>query len=193
MTDSDAFGGALTRVRELERAGDIQGIERMLNNPLERGTMTIRGSAAAALGRLGRQDSGDALLSAGDDESRDVRMNVAIALGMIRYTDAVAWLCGRAADSDEFLIVRQAAVRSLGQIGADSARPALSAALDSDDVWTRLYAAEGLSAMTDPELADRLPDLISRETRFMFGRRRRWQAIKQRVSASAHAPEPRGG
>jgi HEAT repeat protein len=157
----------------------------MLNSPLENSAKsTVRGAAAAALGRLGDPRAGEALLSAASDPSPEVRYAAIRSLGFVKH-DAAARDLIKALDDDE-LHVRRAAVISLGLIGASEAIPRLHEMLRSPDPWTRLYAAEALASLGDPSLSELLPSLIQRETRFAPSRRKRWRKLRRMAFAPRH-------
>ncbi|MCA9626495.1 MAG: HEAT repeat domain-containing protein [Myxococcales bacterium] len=81
-----------------------------------------------------------------DDESARVRTRAAETLGAMRATDAVVGLIALA-QSDSDANVRKAAVAALGNIGDQSARPAVEAALKDSDSLVRDAAKIALRSL----------------------------------------------
>jgi HEAT repeat protein len=119
----------------------------------------VRQAAAAALGRLGRREAGDALVLALADESADVRIEAAGALGRMRSAGAVEALCLLVVDPDPW--VRAATLEALGAIGAPSAFTAVVGALKAAEPPVVLAAVEAAVAVGGEAAAPHLLPLLA--------------------------------
>lgn len=103
-------------------------------------------------------------------------MRAVTALGAIDAGDSIGVLV--LALNDPSRVVRTSAAESLGRLGAREATGDLARLLSTaGDEWTRLYAAEALSALGDPSVAGAAADALAGTPRWARERRRRWQRL----------------
>ncbi len=100
----------------------------------------IRLSTIEALGKIGEDSSVDPLVGVLRDKDPEIRIAVVEELGRIKDTKAVQPLIDVLEDKDIQLFV----IWSLGNIGDNSAVPALMKLLDSEDKYVRYNAAQAL-------------------------------------------------
>jgi HEAT repeat protein len=94
-----------------------------------------RSVAAMALGQVGSELSGQALLEALADDIPLVQMEAAAALGQIGHTEAVEPLCEALGQED--VNVRANAAMALGRIGGERAVSCLESVVDDEDSFVR--------------------------------------------------------
>ena len=128
----------LTRQRDEASAAALSQIVAQDPDP------TVRGEAAAALGKLGEAESAMAISMALTDQDPSVRVQAARALGSVEGDQATPALGGvLMGDSDPR--VRREAVRTLATLGTEQARWALEAAASDPDTSVRRSVASALA------------------------------------------------
>jgi HEAT repeat protein len=163
MATAIDYEQALRRIYALEPERNIGLLIRALDNLIESGpNATVRAAAAAALGRLGDARAGEYLVPLVADRSEEVRYAAVRAL--------------------------RAAAAALSRLRQHNAQRSLRAAMQCDDAWVRLYAAEALAAVGDEEIQTFVAEGAARERfslhepLYSIGRRKRWR----RLLASTH-------
>ncbi len=132
-------------VYALSSTGDPEAID-LLIEALKTDTGWL---AARALGKIGDQRAGAALLGVLEDDAADrqVRAYAADSLGKLKYGPAVPALMAGLDDPEKS--VQQAAVKALGAIGDGSAVKKLISALQREDRVTVANAATSLGQLGD--------------------------------------------
>ncbi len=149
-------------VYALSATGDPEAID-LLIEALKTDTGWL---AAQALGDIGDQRAGAALLGVLQDDAADrqVRAYAADSLGKLKYGPAVPALMAGLDDPEKS--VQQAAAEALGAIGDGSAVKTLISALRSEDRATLASAATSLGQLGDARAVEPLlPLLDHREQR----------------------------
>lgn len=137
------FGEALMRVRQLARSGDIDGLIKELENPLEDDLIVVRGRAADHLGKLRARAAVRPLIRMlRKDPNEHARTHAVRALGEIGTPDVIPPL--REALEDRGLAVRSWAALNLAELGDRAATPALIRQLEDRDAIVRRAAAKAL-------------------------------------------------
>ena len=134
-----------TDQQEIHSTTQVEAIRMALSDPAPE----VRATAAAALGRLGRQAKGvaPALLATMKDKMAEVRVLSATALGRVAAGDEKAIeALGLALAGDPDVDVRSAAARARGALGppAAAAAPVLIRALNDRDETVRVHVIMAL-------------------------------------------------
>lgn len=132
-------GGA---VRALGETGDKSVLPALFEALSSSDTQTRLG-AIEALGLLKDPSAVEPLAGLLQDKSKNIRWSAVLALGAIGGRQAVAPLLG-AAETESVTYVRQAAIEALGEIGDNSAAPALRKLLKDKDEAVGRKAASAL-------------------------------------------------
>jgi hypothetical protein len=130
------------------RAGRPNSAEELVTLLREDEHANVRGLAAAALGRLGGAQAGEALIEALSDRDWRVRRRAVRALGEARGRQAVAPLAALLAE-ERARSVRRIAAYTLGRIRGNAAREALARLRDDLDPRVRQIATLALEAAGD--------------------------------------------
>jgi HEAT repeat protein len=118
-----------------------------LTQVLDKGTGRARVGAALVCGRLQLKEAVPSLLYLIDDASPDVRANVAIALGDMRATEAVAPLTNRLVlEKDRWTKIQ--IIQAFEKIADKSTIPSLIDLLDDEDAQVRSRASNVLTNIT---------------------------------------------
>ncbi len=125
------------------RAGSILAKLLQDENP------AIRGTSAAALGRMGRLESWSGLVALLNDSDKNVSREAATALGQIKCRDSVGPLIDLS--SDRAPAVRALAIFALGEIKSPKSIGALIMALDDRVLEVKVNAADALGKLGDAE------------------------------------------
>ena len=143
-TASTAGTGALSDIYQLVRAGNDPSNVGKLTDFLSNSTdATVRSRAAWALGRIGAPSASAALLQAVNDQSPQVRSQVAYALRNLLGVQAIPALVGLL-ERDPDASVRLVAARNLGTLRDASAASALNAAASDADPMVRQEVTRAL-------------------------------------------------
>lgn len=138
---------------DLPEAGDTSALQRMAADGAEDWRLRIR--AIRLLARSGEAGAVDALLAAAGEFCPALRWNATLALGSFpgsyRVVNALIELL-----DDRALLVREAAVQSLGRVGDPRAVPFLAELLASASFTLRLHAVRALGAIGDSSALDAL-------------------------------------
>jgi HEAT repeat protein len=143
-----AVAGGKGEAPVLIAAIEVLGLHRdvasrgVLEKLLREGPAEARIAAARALGRIGREESGPALIAALDDQEWQVRAHAARALGTVRAPANVAALAGRV--SDVAWWVRRHAAYALGRHGPAGRRALVEIAEAGQDLFAAAIAREVL-------------------------------------------------
>lgn len=182
MRNPRGFLAAVRQLQQLEAERNVIGLIHELENPLERGVLSIAGMAARALARNGDDRVLKHLLPLLRHSSPNVRMDTVRALGELGDKDAVLALISALHDSST--TVRDLSIRALGQLEArEAVEPLRAIASSNEDGWTRLYAAETLATLGDDRLRSIVQTNLEREKRWaLHGRSRtkRWLQLLDR-------------
>lgn len=142
-----------SRLRQMRKAGDIDGLLRELENPKSEETglgtpFTIREGALKELDALGDRRAVNPIAILLDDSLPSVRSIAARVLGRLGDESVSSALVKAMNDpSDE---VRWNVALGLGDLRSRSAVPKLTAALDDESRWVRVASARSLGKIGDP-------------------------------------------
>ncbi len=106
----------------------------------------VRANVAHALGQLGDENVGAALLTLLTDTDSLVRIEAAESLGMLRYMEGIDALA-RTLSHDSDPLVRLHAAEAIGSLKDLRALPTLVTALDDPDESVRAYAADSIGRL----------------------------------------------
>lgn len=120
----------------------------------------VRVNAANALGRLGDQQVVEILLEQLASKDAAVRDNASEALGLLQDARAIQPLIGVIRD-DQNLSVRRSAVQALGRIDHKESIPTLIAALQDQDMYIVINAAQALGRMRSANAVDALQTILT--------------------------------
>ena len=179
--NSNEVALALAKVRRLERDRNVPGLIEQLSSPLEASKrVSVRGSAAMALGEIGDRTAVPYLIELLDDRRQDVRSFAAYSLGQIRDPRAAGPVLELLDDPDA--IVRLSAAMTLEKLGPREAVAPLTKALDDPHPWVRLCAAEALVSIGGEVPSDLIRMAAQRESLIRWGRRKRWNQVLSKLS-----------
>lgn len=132
-------------VRVIGRSDDGGSVD-MLINLVVKGTPTLQGAAAEALGYIGDEQAISPLMLLVHDRSNELREIAAEALGRIGNVRAFEPLIALLKDENEW--VRRAAVAALGDLGDRRAIEPLSEALQDENTVVQDAAFEALKKLS---------------------------------------------
>ena len=132
----------LPDIAALKERKDYEGLTRALRNR----DINVQWRAAQALGEIGEESVAYLIRDLENTRSKEARLGIIEALGMIRDQRAVPSLVAQLGDrSNE---IRWEASLALGEIGDSSAIPALRNALEDEDKYVRYGAALSLQKLS---------------------------------------------
>jgi HEAT repeat protein len=144
----DPLEDRLAFARTQARLGRTKSAEDVMTLLLEDEHANVRGLAAAALGRVGGAEAGEALVEALSDHDWRVRQRAVRALGQAWGYRAVAPLAELLTE-ERARTVRRAAAYTLSRIEGEPAREALATLQDDPDPRVRRIATFALEAGAD--------------------------------------------
>lgn len=160
--DDRVYGTAISRLVAIGQAA-VPSLSRAVANKHE--TWLLRKNAAMALGRMKCRVDTRVLLTALEDEDRNVQQGAAWALGELRAEEAVGPLGDLVLDAGASWYTKVFAVNALGQIGSREAGLSLDAlAARTEEVLTALRRGG-----TTPELQSLYEYLLRRHQRMGEG------------------------
>jgi HEAT repeat protein len=126
---------------------DSSGLETRLLGYVDHRDARVAEAAITALGAVGGEQAGRLLVERLQDAEYppEQKPEIILALGRMKYRDAVDPLVAVADNRDEERIWRMYAAASLGEIGDERAIPHLRSLLAEQDALIKAYAASALS------------------------------------------------
>jgi HEAT repeat protein len=127
-------------------AVDSPGLEARLPGYVDSRNRQVAEAAITALGAVGGEEAGSLLVEKLQDVEypAEQKPEIILALGKLKYPDAVEPLIAIADNRDNERIWRMYAAASLGEIGDERAIPRLRALLTEQDALVKAYAASAL-------------------------------------------------
>jgi HEAT repeat protein len=182
------FSVAHGHIADLKRVRDIDGLIAELQSTVASGSLTVRASAAHALGKLRAQESVPELTRLLDDqaEAPGVRIAAADALGKIGGPDAINALRPHLRDPDP--VLKKLAMWWLAHLGQEEARPVAIAHLSDKSLFMRWASAGALGNIGHPEDLDLVRAAKRRERWFLRGlHRKAIRKLKRRARQNGGA------
>lgn len=162
-----SLGEEWMRLREMGKAGDVEGLVGELRNPRSKERedggppFTVREEALRRLVKLRDPQSVEPIRHLLDDPLPSLRSDAARALATLGDRESIPRLVSALDDPDE--MVRWNTAGSLGKLRAREAVPGLVAALEDENEWVRLSAALALGKIGDRSAIGPLKELRRRE------------------------------
>jgi HEAT repeat protein len=158
-----------TRLRQMRKAEDVDGLLRELKNPRETHgevwgrevTQTIRERAIRELQKLNSPRAVKPIAHLLDDRAAVVRTDAAIALGRLGDPHVGDLLVKALEDPDEMVVGN--AARSLGQLHFKSAVPSLLRLLSHPNIRIQLIAAKALARIGDRSATEPLKEALKKQ------------------------------